>query len=529
MRTDALNKDTSRINNTHLRRIWFWMSLPLLITIALWIRIIHIDTMSVWVDEGFTWGYAHFPLGEMLGLLRVDVHPPLYFIFCHYFLTLFPVLEGLRWLSVLFSVLTLLMLMYSMFKFFSPTEAVAIALLFTLSPMQVHYSQEMRMYTLFGLVAFGALHCAMLYAKSFSRLALAGCILFSALMIYTHYYGFVFLIGLFIYIFWARCEHYPHCLLRNIVIVLSAGFVVFLLYLPWFHTFLYHLNVTSFGGYYARATGKITFALFMEMVYQPLLGMVPWLPFPGEGILSILRLSFFPVIFFALVILGVVTSWRDRFLKKVFVCGFLIPILLTLLHIMMSGRFFSRCLIIYLPLLCIFVVRGIKVIKKPWLAGIVLLIICVFFIKSSLLYLNRDIRDVTRESYEYLQEQKKSGRDLVLHVNQTSFMPFWAYGTQGKKRMSNTIQKMILSSETGIMDRIINDGANIISIRKEDVSRYSVIWMICSSWGKDAAAVSIEYQKRIFSSGWKKESERVFGRGIKRCSVAQFIRSSGKE
>jgi hypothetical protein len=56
------------------RRYLFFVLILLLATI---VRIVGIDSQSLWIDEGFTWNLSQYR--DPLTILRLDVHPPLYF------------------------------------------------------------------------------------------------------------------------------------------------------------------------------------------------------------------------------------------------------------------------------------------------------------------------------------------------------------------------------------------------------------------------------------------------------------------
>lgn len=49
----------------------------LILLLAAIVRIVGIDSQSLWIDEGFTWNLSQY--SDPLTILRLDVHPPLYF------------------------------------------------------------------------------------------------------------------------------------------------------------------------------------------------------------------------------------------------------------------------------------------------------------------------------------------------------------------------------------------------------------------------------------------------------------------
>jgi 4-amino-4-deoxy-L-arabinose transferase-like glycosyltransferase len=55
-----------------------WSALLLVLLLAAVLRIYHIDLLSLWIDEGFTWNLTQYH--DPVQVLRQDVHPPLYFV-----------------------------------------------------------------------------------------------------------------------------------------------------------------------------------------------------------------------------------------------------------------------------------------------------------------------------------------------------------------------------------------------------------------------------------------------------------------
>ena len=118
-----------------------------LVLIAVVVRLIGLSLDSLWFDEVFSVRIARLGLREIISLAANDVHPPLYYLLLHFWTRLFGETESaVRMLSVVFSVLTVFVIYHLALKLFDRRTAIFTALLTTLSPLQVFYAQETRMY-----------------------------------------------------------------------------------------------------------------------------------------------------------------------------------------------------------------------------------------------------------------------------------------------------------------------------------------------------------------------------------------------
>jgi len=158
---------------------------PLVLLLALlllgtWLRVHNLDAFSFWTDEGLTPARSGYPLAQILrneiviqGVVTTDTHPPLYYLLIAVTRRLFGLSDfAFRYPSVLFGVL-LIPLLYQFGRALLPSQTpsplgrgtatggpaitlgLLVALLATVNPLQVYYSQEARMYTLLVLLATG--------------------------------------------------------------------------------------------------------------------------------------------------------------------------------------------------------------------------------------------------------------------------------------------------------------------------------------------------------------------------------------
>ncbi len=151
----------SRVTTFIKNNIW----LVLIIALAIGLRLFHLTAISLWHDEAFSALLIKYPWGEMIRRIGLDVHPPMYYIFLrlwHYLLG--DSLWSLRGFSAFFGVLTIpatYLLVKQVFK--NHRAALIAALLIAISPFQLQYVTEARMYT---MGAFFAITAALFLSKA---------------------------------------------------------------------------------------------------------------------------------------------------------------------------------------------------------------------------------------------------------------------------------------------------------------------------------------------------------------------------
>ncbi|MBN1935306.1 MAG: glycosyltransferase family 39 protein [Anaerolineae bacterium] len=134
----------------HNRRITLFLFA--LFVVAIFLRVANLTSQSLWADEGNSVRVTERPLGLVIDAARADVHPPGYYLLLWGWVKLFGQSEmAVRMLSVIIGVLTMILVYLTAQRLFGPRSAWLAGLCAAVSPFQVMYSQEVRMYI---LVAF---------------------------------------------------------------------------------------------------------------------------------------------------------------------------------------------------------------------------------------------------------------------------------------------------------------------------------------------------------------------------------------
>jgi hypothetical protein len=188
----------------------------------------------LWLDEAVTANIALSPVTSYIHFAKGDLHPPLYYLLLHFWSFFGRDESTLRLFSVLTNVLAGFVLFVLVRRMFNSRIAVLTLLLFTISPFQIRYSQEVRMYSLLGLWIALVLFFVWRFLTSKRWPFLLGYVLSSALGLYTHYQAGVFLIILNGIVVFRLYQAERTLLLRWFL----AQCMVFTLFAPWLPNFI---------------------------------------------------------------------------------------------------------------------------------------------------------------------------------------------------------------------------------------------------------------------------------------------------
>jgi 4-amino-4-deoxy-L-arabinose transferase-like glycosyltransferase len=132
-----------------------WLVLLGLIGVAIAIRLHGLSAANLWLDEANSWQVSSGSWSHMLGELRGSPVGPLYFILLKLWISAFgDSAFALRAFSVGASVVLIVAVYEVGARLLSRPAALLAAALLALSPLEMYFAQEARMYMLTSLVAF---------------------------------------------------------------------------------------------------------------------------------------------------------------------------------------------------------------------------------------------------------------------------------------------------------------------------------------------------------------------------------------
>lgn len=242
-----------------------WVVLSVVLLAAALIRFWGLDSQSLWYDEGWSVHLAQLPLRQALPLIASPghTHPPGYYILLHLWVRLWGDGEtAVRSLSALLGVGDVVLVYLLGSQIASRRTGILAAILLTLCPAHIVYSQEARMYALLSC----ALSAATLLMHRLATddtprqrqwLLVALLVLAEAVAVYSHFVSFFSLASLNLWYLVssvARQKRGESVQWRN---WLLSQVAVALAFVPWVPTLLARTSDHSALG--ASSIGMISF------------------------------------------------------------------------------------------------------------------------------------------------------------------------------------------------------------------------------------------------------------------------------
>ncbi len=366
------------------------------------LRIYNLTAVSLWHDEAFSALLIKYNFQEMIDRIILDVHPPFYYIVLRFWDVFFEnSLFSIRMFSVFFSVLIILATyLFVKTAFKNSKLALFSSAIVAISPFQIQYAQEARMYALgsFLIIISSYFLLQALNKKTINKKNAAWIwwLLYAisvSAAIYTHYYIVfsIFAQALFVfYYFFKKLKFSPTQWLKNksFQLCLASYALVTVSYLPWLKIFLAQLSQVQENywipkmdfwsvpcTFYKLTTGSginssddkwiliiLTVIILIAIAYalKKIKTQAKWLvffmltvPFAGAIVLSLKtsiyldRYFIFVSAFFIILICGAILKIKNPLIKN-----FLI--LFTILISVYSFAYNSK---------------GLEIEKKPGMAG----------------------------------------------------------------------------------------------------------------------------------------------------------------
>jgi len=217
-----------------------------ILVVASILRLTNISKRDFWYDEAFTGILIKESFSDMMNMIINDVHPPLYYIFVKFFSSFFDYsVFGIRLYSAIFGVLGVWIVYIFTKEFFNKKAGLCASLITAISPFAIQYSQEARMYAMFGFLVVVASYFFVKGLKTDKTKYYIFWGLFLGLASLTHYMGIVFFpIYLLIAIFQGFSQNNNKFNIKLLLINfkrLIVGYgIEMVIFLPWIKIFYKH-------------------------------------------------------------------------------------------------------------------------------------------------------------------------------------------------------------------------------------------------------------------------------------------------
>ncbi|MBC7877051.1 MAG: glycosyltransferase family 39 protein [Anaerolineales bacterium] len=247
------------------------------------IRLIGIASRPIWYDEAFSILFSEKGLNAMIygtlsqtGAGSADIHPLGYYTLLWAWMKIFgQTIPIVRLFSIVANLASIFLIYHIALILFNDKTAITTALLFSILPFQVHFAQEIRMYSLLSfwllLTTFSFLRGRNGNWKWWILFALS-----SALAQYTHNLAAIYLIPLAITPLIQKDW-------KTFKAVVVASMFSILLYLPWLIYLPSQFSKVN-SSYWVERPG-------VEKLFTLLLFYLPHLPLPNKLLLPGLMIS----------------------------------------------------------------------------------------------------------------------------------------------------------------------------------------------------------------------------------------------
>ncbi|NIW99658.1 MAG: hypothetical protein GWN13_15685 [Phycisphaerae bacterium] len=341
--------------------------------LALVLRLTFLGRENLWLDEATTLVIASKSVSEIYHN-RWDPHPPLYYLFMHYWLYLGQRDIIVRLPSVLLGALAVPLLFSLGRLLFTESAAWLAALTLAVSPLPIWYAQETRMYTLVGLCALLSAYFCVLFIRGVGRVNWMGYILVTAIGLYSHYTMGLLVLALntFVIAYWLASP--KSCRPFSLGVWLLMQLAVLLLYTPWLPVLPRHLqlirNTTSYPLWFLTAP-SILFGFVIGGVII-FVGLVIWMRDPKLRFLNsksrqslyAITIAFFLLLYFGLMFLALINRMTTLTRQIYITIPFLYLGLAALFVHLPRWHYWAASLLA----VSIFgsVVSGVVIQKPPW-------------------------------------------------------------------------------------------------------------------------------------------------------------------
>jgi len=395
--------------------------LAIILTGAGVLRLYDLEEESLWLDECFTLNYGSQSIDGLVETLKNDVHPIGYYLPQHLLIDYFGTGEiTLRILSVFFGVLSVFLTYLLARKLFSWKEGLLAAFFMAVSYTSILYSQEAKMYSMFGAFFLLSLISFIRFLKRPSLLNILFFSISAVLLLYSHIIGLVVLfcyILLYLtgYMLLQNKMERPHFISRVIpgkkfylARFMAAFGLILLLYLPWLKMLVFYQLPLLYISLGSKLIEKLGFNLLPVVA--------------GIAIFFILLY----VVGLYLIITGKIKFMVWERLKNIFVIFTNEKIIFWLLFCFLifdfwlSRSLFSSVHIIrfsffLLPPCYILLSWILLLMKRNNLATIFLILFVISASFELYKYYNLDSKEQFREAAEYIESHASAADVLFLH------------------------------------------------------------------------------------------------------------------
>jgi mannosyltransferase len=466
-------------------------TIPSLLTGILFVgavlRIYDLGTESLWIDEAISMLWAKLSLSQIIERAALDIHPPLYFVLLHYWIHLFGASEfAARLLSAIIGIISLFMIYKVGSLVFDHEAGLLSAFIMALSGFHIWYSQDARPYSLLVLTSLLSMYFFIQLHRRRTHRDSIGYIVWSSLLIYTHYFGFFILLAQNIFSCTLSFLKKERIALAGGKWLLLQGLLI-VSYLPWSGALMNRLL-----GITRKATDGVS-----------------WIPLPSFQIVkdSLKTYAGSSELMYLFLIFAVfaIAGYRKKqgnpegcFSNAASIClgvlWFITPVILPLIiSYIYQPMFVTRYTIAATPGLYIMTARGIQNTNYAAVKYGIIILIAALSLMNVRHYYNRVDKQQWREAVAYVDANSKTQDKIIFIPGGPVKVQVWDYYS---KRRDVIKEPFVLKGSD-------EDNRNALSTA---LTGHDRIWFVVSG-GKDFTHI---YQEALQQSSYHLLSYRRY-------------------
>ena len=426
--------------------------LILILIISFFVRVYGLQSENIWPDEGGTVFHAHKSVLHNIKWSLSVGYFPLYHVILSSWEKIFGLEEfSVRFLSLIFGILSV----YIVFKIgtfmFNKKVGIYSAIIMALSPFNVSYSQEARVYTLLVLLSLSSIYFYLRFIESQKKKHMIYYILFTFLMLNTH------APAIFILVF--QNIHYLLFVKKNFKKWIFIQFALFILFLP-----LLLITLSSISDFSEHIViPKPNIVTLLKTFYIFSAGST--FEITALAIGSFISIGFFLLLF--LVLLQMVKDVKNKkylnLNKTIFLLLWLaVPILLLLMQSYVSHSvYFVRFIIVSSIALYILIALSITRFNNKTQMAIMTSII---ILSLMMLYVDFETNNQGRwkDTTDYIKINKNENDAVVLHVS-SAIYSFAYYFDPECFKSDDLTGCMSIQDVYGVYKKKVNASASAIN------------------------------------------------------------------
>jgi len=348
----------------------------LVFIVCLALRMAFITQKNLWFDEVFSWHLSLDSFYEIIVRTSNDIHPPLFYFTLKIWNFVFgDSVAAMRLLSALFTSSSVFFLYSISKRYLEPSKAMLVILLYSVSPLNLYYGQEVRMAAMNLFLNLGSVYFLLKlmdkphdYHRIFKEKYAIPFVLFSVAAIYTHYFSFFILAAELLYIIYTYRRNSKQYI-AYLYLLISIGVV----YLIWVPELITHFS----RGQSWRSPQTLSLVMHEYINYIRDLNLGLYYYYSNLEIVK--YITYFAAIVLVISLAGVLfrkNAGKDS--PKLILLVLFVPLILAGLISFKQRIEFYRYLSILVPYISFFVVYGLtKLNNKYFTTAIVGLLIAV--------------------------------------------------------------------------------------------------------------------------------------------------------